>query len=98
LVVLQPAVPNSGAATASLVFGIIGIVGGWCLLGVPCLLAVILGHVGLSATKDNRMQGRGMAVAGLVLGYVCLIPAVVITVLIIGSVFFTAQTTPTTGY
>ncbi len=98
VVVSAPVVPSSGAATASLVFGIIGIVGGWCLLGIPCILAVVFGHIGLSATKDNQRQGRGMAVAGLVMGYICVIPAVLVTILIFGSIFFAAQSPSTTSY
>ena len=93
-----PPAPSSGAATASLIFGIVGIVGGWCLLGLPCLLAVIFGHIGLAATRDNRMQGRGLAVAGLVLGYICVIPAILLTVWILGAVVFASQSATTTGY
>jgi len=29
------------------VFGIIGVLGGWCMFGVPCLIAVITGHAAL---------------------------------------------------
>jgi|GEM_PF-4369226 hypothetical protein len=79
LVVPRP--PTSGWATASLVLGILGLLCGWCLLGIPCLLAVIFGHLGVRATRDERRGGRRAAVAGLVLGYVALVPAVVITVL-----------------
>jgi hypothetical protein len=27
--------PTSGAAVASLVLGIVGVLGGWCMLGLP---------------------------------------------------------------
>ncbi|MBO3751500.1 DUF4190 domain-containing protein [Streptosporangiaceae bacterium NEAU-GS5] len=70
---------TSGLATASLVLGIIGILGGWCVFGIPCLMAIILGHLGLNDTKDGRRAGRGSAVAGLVLGYLFIVPAVLIT-------------------
>lgn len=79
--------PTSGLAVASLVLGIIGILGGWCTFAIPCILAVILGHAGLNETKANAKQGRGMAVAGLVLGYVCLVPAALLFVfMFLGSV------------
>jgi hypothetical protein len=72
--VVAPNVPTSGWATAALVLGILGVLGGWCLLGLPCLVAVVAGHVGLNDTKDGAKGGRGLAVAGLVLGYVFVVP------------------------
>ncbi|GAA4560504.1 DUF4190 domain-containing protein [Planotetraspora kaengkrachanensis] len=67
-------------ATASLVFGIIGLVGGCCLYALPCMAAVVLGHVGMAETKNGRKSGRGSAIAGLILGYVVVIPAILICV------------------
>jgi hypothetical protein len=61
--------PTSGYATASLVFGIIGVLGGWCMFGVPCLIAVVTGHAALKETRTGQRGGHGMAVAGLILGY-----------------------------
>jgi type IV pilus assembly protein PilA len=55
---------TSGKAVASLVCGIIGI--------FPfSLVAVILGHISLSQIRKSagRLKGRGVAIAGLVLGY-----------------------------
>lgn len=69
--VLKP--PTSGLSTASMVCGILG----FFTCGLASLLAVIFGHIGISQTADNRMSGRGQAVAGLVLGYVVLIPAII---------------------
>lgn len=82
-VVIQPP-PTSSAAVAALVFGILGVMGGWCAFGLPCVLAVIFGHVGLAATADNRQAGHGMALAGAILGYIFVIPMIVFTVLFIG--------------
>jgi hypothetical protein len=45
---------------------------------------VILGHVGISDTKHNRRAGRGQAVAGLVLGYIVIVPGILITLAIFG--------------
>ena len=67
----------SSAATASLIFGTMGLVGGWWVLGLPSVLAVILGHVGLKQTCNHAMSRRGQAIAGLVLGYVVFVPAIV---------------------
>ncbi len=58
---------KSGKATASLVCGII-----FFLWPVTALAAVILGHLALSEIKKSagRLAGQGMAIAGLVLGYI----------------------------
>jgi hypothetical protein len=69
--------PNSTVAVWALVTGVVGVLAGWCLLGLPCLAAVVLGHVALSQTKTDQVKGRGLAIAGLVLGYVALIPALI---------------------
>src|SRR5262249_37441445 len=69
--------PTSGAAVASLVLGILGLLVGWCACLLPNLVGIVLGHMGLSQTKDGRANGRGMAVAGLVLGYLSLVPTLI---------------------
>ncbi len=66
----RPAAPTSTLAVVSLVFGILG----WCVLPfVGAVVAVVCGHLARSeirnAHPDQRPQGDGMAVAGLVLGY-----------------------------
>jgi len=65
--------PSSGAATASLVFGIIGLlislfpVAG--LIGLfPDLLAVALGMGALAGTKNRPIANPGVAKAGIVTG------------------------------
>ena len=60
---LPPAEPK-GMSIAALVLGIVGVVsGGWFIL--PQILAVVFGHIGLR--KEPSV--KGMAIAGLVLGY-----------------------------
>ncbi|TYB91843.1 DUF4190 domain-containing protein [Micromonospora sp. WP24] len=88
--------PASGAATASMVFGILGVLGGWCLFGLPCILAVILGHLGLHETRKGTKSGRGMAVAGLVLGYVFVGPMIAFTIMLFfGAAVGAVSPTPT---
>jgi hypothetical protein len=84
--------PTSGAAVASLVLGIVGVLGGWCMLGLPCLIAVVLGHVAMSETKPGSKSGRGMAVAGLVLGYLFLAPMVIFTIMLFAGGVLSAVT------
>ncbi|MEU5725017.1 DUF4190 domain-containing protein [Micromonospora sp. NPDC047738] len=93
-VAVQPPLA-SGMAAASLVLGILGVLGGWCLFGLPCVLAVILGHVAMRETRDGTRSGHGMAVAGLVLGYVFVGPMIIFTVMVFfGSVLSAATPTP----
>lgn len=72
--------PTSGYAVTSLVLSIIGLVTGCCSFGIPSIIAVLCGHLGLSDTKNGQRSGRGMAVAGLVMGYLVAAPAAVISI------------------
>jgi hypothetical protein len=54
---------TSVAAIISLICGLLG-----CIPFVTGLAAVILGIVGIKKTKDPMVKGRGLAIAGLVLG------------------------------
>lgn len=63
-VVAQPSSGTNGLAIASMVLGIL-----W-LYWVGSILAVIFGHIALSQLKRSQQGGRGMAIAGLVLGYI----------------------------
>lgn len=59
----------SSFAIASLVLGILSILGGAILL-VPALLAIIFGHMAVSACKRTAdLDGKALAVVGLVLGW-----------------------------
>jgi len=67
---------TSSMAIASLIFGILFI---FFPLSIP---AIVFGHIALSQIKKSsgRMGGRGMAIAGLVLGYlgIAMIPLILI--------------------
>jgi hypothetical protein len=54
---------TSAAAVASLIFGIV-----FCIPVVSQLAAIILGFVGISKTSNPMVKGRGLAIAGLILG------------------------------
>ena len=76
--------PSNGLAITSMVLGIVAVcIGVWALvpfLGVvaafvclvPAVVAVVLGHLGLTRSRQMREIGRGQAMAGLVTGYVTL--------------------------
>ena len=60
---------TSTLAVVSLVFGILG----WTLLPfIGSLVAVVCGHMGRGEIRRSQgtLEGDGMAVAGLVLGYI----------------------------
>ena len=44
------------------------------------LVGVITGHIGLSQIKRTREQGRGLALAGVIIGYVSIAAAAIILV------------------
>ncbi|SRR5438552_10958094 len=60
---------TSGKATGSLISGIAAYV---IAPFIGAIVAVVLGHMGLSEIKKSagRLKGEGLAIAGLVLGYV----------------------------
>lgn len=62
-----PAAPSSTLSVLALVFGIMGLILSFFLLGLlPAIGGVILGHLALK----REPHARGMAIAGLVAGYV----------------------------
>ncbi|GAB2544029.1 DUF4190 domain-containing protein [Rhodanobacter koreensis] len=87
----RPAASTSTLAVVSLVFGILS----WCLLPfIGAIVAVICGHLARSeirrAPAGTVIEGDGMAIAGLVLGYIHLaiaIIAVVVLMLLFGAMF-----------
>ena len=77
-----PARPTSGLAITALVLGLVG----------GAILAVIFGHVALNDIRKTGKDGKGMAVAGLVLGYV------ETAFWILGLVLFAVAAAASTGY
>lgn len=89
--------PASGLAITSLICGIAGVVLSWAVLPLlASIVAVITGHMALRQTKANPMiGGRGMAFAGLIMGYVMVAVLVIgIVLTVIGFLFFGAFTLP----
>ncbi|WP_433783266.1 DUF4190 domain-containing protein [Actinomycetospora sp. CA-101289] len=58
--------PQSGLAVAALVCGILG----FFTAGLASIGAVVCGHLAWKDTHSGRQAGHGMAIAGLVLGYI----------------------------
>lgn len=61
-----PVIGNHPLAIASVILGVLGLIPG---LGIA---AIVCGHLGLHALQaaEERRGGQGLAIAGLVLGYV----------------------------
>jgi hypothetical protein len=67
-------------AVASMVLGIIGFVGVCCSFGIPSILATIFGPVAMREVNGGAKSGRGMAIAGPVLGYIVTAPAIMCSI------------------
>ena len=68
---------TNGLAIASLILGIIGICGFCCCLPViASILAVIFGHQARGQIRHGRGTGDSIALAGLILGYIGIVLAV----------------------
>jgi len=74
-----PAVGTNGLAIASLVCSLAGPF----TCGLTTIVGVVLGHVSLSQIKRSQQQGRGMAVAGVVIGYVSIVAGLLFILLAI---------------
>jgi len=69
-----PRPPLNGLAVAALICGILGL--------APA--AIVLGHVGFAQARRSGQRGRGLAIAGFLLGYLALV------LLVLGVVLYTA--------
>lgn len=71
----QQAGGEKGLAIASMVCGILSLVCFGPLAGLP---AVIMGHMSMGRIKRGEMSadGKGFALAGLIMGYLCLVGTV----------------------
>ena len=69
-------------AIVAFVQGILSVFLNSVLFFIPSVMAIVFGCISLSQLKQNPEQkGKGMAVAGLVLGIVFLILTIVLTIL-----------------
>lgn len=61
---------TNGMAIAAMILGIVGIIS-FGMLIIPQILAVIFGHIALGqCNREPDLDGRGMAIAGLIMGYI----------------------------
>lgn len=60
--------PQNGLGLAALILGIVGLVIGWCLYGIPSILAIIFGAIGWKKANQGFATNKAMAQWGLWLG------------------------------
>ena len=78
----QPQQGFSGMAIAGFVLSLIGAFPGlwFWVLQIPGYLGTIFSIVGLKQTKATGKRGRGLAIAGLVIGIIVIIAAALVTI------------------
>ncbi|KAB2343987.1 DUF4190 domain-containing protein [Actinomadura rudentiformis] len=69
---------TNALAIGSLVAGIVGIV-----CGVGSIVAIVLGHLALSKIKKTGEAGRGLAITGLILGYLAILAWIAYLILVV---------------
>lgn len=80
----MPVAPNNGMAVAAMVVSIVGAVLAIFLVGgLLGLVGAILGHVALGQIKRSGQGGRGMALAGVIVGWIALALSVLLLIAVI---------------
>ena len=80
-------------AIVSLVASLIGLVS-----GIGFLVGIICGHISLGQIKKTGEQGRGLAIAGLIIGYVGIVLSIIITIVVFASLAALYQSGTITSY
>ena len=90
--------PNNGMAIASMVVSIVGVLGlcGYGLGGYIGIVGAILGHVSRKQIRERGEQGDGMAMAGIILGWIATGIAVLATIAIVIFIVWVANQDPST--
>ena len=72
---------TNGMSIAALVCGICGFI-----YGIPAILGIIFGCISLSQIKQRGQQGRGMAIAGIVIGALWLLLVIIGIIALIAAI------------
>ena len=72
---------QNGLGTAALVLGIVGLALGWGTFGVPSILAIIFGAIGIRKANQGLANNKAMAQWGMWLGIVGVAIGVLFTLL-----------------
>ena len=70
---------TNGMSIAALVVSIVGLLTSFCYgVGLPIgLLGAIFGHIGLRQTRQRDEEGRGMAIAGVTIGWIAVAAGII---------------------
>jgi len=81
-----PIGPRNGLGTAALTLAIIGLVFCWTVVGgvILGLCAVIIGFVGQGRVRSGEATNGGVAIAGIVLGFLSIVVSLVFIAIWIG--------------
>ncbi|HEU4423118.1 MAG TPA: DUF4190 domain-containing protein [Pilimelia sp.] len=90
--------PTNGMAIASMVVSIVSIVGlcGYGIGGLLGILGAILGHVARRQIRERGENGDGMALAGVVMGWIAAALGILIIAAFVIFVVWAANQPPTT--
>ncbi|MET9452574.1 DUF4190 domain-containing protein [Streptomyces cinerochromogenes] len=90
----KPALVSAWAAFAGVVYASGSVMGGWLtvtysaailsLLIVCALVAIVSGHIGRRRAKKHGVEGRWLSLAAIVVGWLCVLYAVVVNLLVMG--------------
>ncbi len=82
---------TNALAVISFICGLLGLVGGLPSAGVINIVAIVLGHMARSQIRQNPDEdGAGMALAGLIMGYIGLliVPLIMLAVVFIVMILY----------
>jgi|KBSSwiStaDraftv2_1062776.scaffolds.fasta_scaffold49839_2 uncharacterized membrane protein YeaQ/YmgE (transglycosylase-associated protein family) len=92
-----PVRPTNGLAIASMIVAIVGFAG-LCAYGVGSIfispVGAILGHVARRQIRERDQQGEGMALAGIIVGWVGFALGLVVAAVFAAFVWFVAHAGP----
>jgi hypothetical protein len=76
--------PTNNNAILSLILSLVGLIGGAVtgILVFTAIPGIIIGHKALREIKISNQQGRGMALAGIIIGY-CSLALILLFILIV---------------
>jgi hypothetical protein len=87
-----PAPPTNGLAIAALVCGAGGFV-----IGLSFIPAIICGHLARRQIRQTGEQGAGLALAGLILGYVGIVLFIALIAVFVGIAVSVGHSSPANG-
>jgi Domain of unknown function (DUF4190) len=98
---MAPTSRTNGMAIASMVLSLVGLLTFWCY-GVPGLafgaIGAIMGHVGKRQTTERSEQGGGMALAGIIMGWIAVLLGLITLGLVVWAFWWATNRNPYSTY